>query len=55
MCTFTLPFTGTNAAATQYAILNTAHLPITDPRYSDELKDLIDKLLEKSPALRPSI
>ena len=37
------------------AILNNPHDPIPHKLYSDELKDIINKLLTKDPEQRPSI
>jgi hypothetical protein len=37
------------------AILNEPHHPITHEEFSDELKELIDRLLTKDPELRMSI
>jgi len=37
------------------AILNNPHDPIPDKLYSDELIDLINRLLTKDPGQRPSI
>jgi serine/threonine protein kinase len=37
------------------AIVNNPHDPIPHKLYSDELKDIINKLLTKDPEQRPSI
>ena len=37
------------------AILNNPHEPIPHEHYSDELKDIINKLLTKDPEQRPTI
>ena len=37
------------------AILNNPHDPIPHEHYSDELKEIINKLLAKDPGQRPSI
>ena len=37
------------------AIVNNPHDPIPDKLYSDELKDIINRLLTKDPEQRPSI
>jgi len=50
-----MPFTGFEAGALMKAILFEPYKPIVHQGYSAELKDLIDKLLTKKPALRPSI
>jgi eukaryotic-like serine/threonine-protein kinase len=55
LCTLTLPFKGPTAFATQKAIIETAHKPIENQDYSEVLKGLIDRLLTKNPAERPSI
>jgi serine/threonine protein kinase len=55
LCTFNLPFAGFESFAVINAIGNHPHDPITHEDYSAELKGLIDKLLTKDPAQRPSI
>ena len=55
LCTLRLPFACESNISTIDAILKNAHKPITDSLYSDELKDLINKLLTKDPEQRPSI
>jgi serine/threonine protein kinase len=55
ICTFSLPFTGFESSAVLNAILNHPPDPIAHQGYSAELKSLIDKLLTKDPAKRPSI
>jgi serine/threonine protein kinase len=55
LCTFNLPFTGFESSAVLNAILNHPFDPITHQGYSPELKGIINKLLTKDPANRPSI
>jgi len=55
ICTFTLPFKGSGASAILKAILFDPYKPIEHQGYSAELKDLIDKLLTKNYATRPSM
>jgi serine/threonine protein kinase len=55
LCTLHLPFKSESQAATIVAILTTPHEPILHKLYSDELKDIINKLLTKDPEQRPSI
>jgi NIMA (never in mitosis gene a)-related kinase 1/4/5 len=55
MCTLRLPFKSEHAGATAAAILNNPHDPIPHKLYSDELKDIINRLLTKDPEKRPSI
>ena len=55
LCTLRLPFKNEHAGATAVAILNNPHDPIPHKLYSDELKDIINKLLTKDPEQRPSI
>jgi serine/threonine protein kinase len=55
LCTLRLPFKRERTGGTMMAILNNPHDPITDTLYSDELKDIIDRLLTKDSKLRPSI
>jgi serine/threonine protein kinase len=37
------------------AIVNNLHDPILDMLYSDELKDIVNRMLTKDPEQRPSI
>jgi serine/threonine protein kinase len=55
LCTLRLPFKRESPAATIVAILTTPHDPIPHKLYSDELKEMINKLLTKDPEHRPSI
>ena len=55
LCTLRRPFESENDAATIKAIVNNHHDPITDKLYSDDLKDIINRLLTKEPEQRPSI
>jgi serine/threonine protein kinase len=55
LCTHRLPFKNDSPAATIAAILTTPHEPISHKLYSDELKDIINRLLTKDPEQRPSI
>ena len=55
LCTHRLPFKCEHTAATIAAILSKPHDPIPHKNYSDELKDLINKLLKKDPENRLSI
>jgi len=55
LCTLRLPFKKDSPAATIAAILTTPHDPIPHKLYSDELKDIINRLLTKDPQQRPSI
>jgi serine/threonine protein kinase len=55
LCTLRLPFKGESPAATIAAILNNPHDPIPQKHYSDELKEIINRLLTKDPEQRPSI
>jgi serine/threonine protein kinase len=41
--------------ATMMAIINNPHDPLPHKLYSDELKDIINRLLTKDPEQRPSI
>lgn len=49
MCTHRLPFIGENNSARMYAIMNKPHDPIKQGQYTDELRFLIDNLLNKNP------
>ena len=55
LCTLKLPFLGALPVTTIAEILTAAHEPIPHKLYSDELIDIIDRLLIKDPELRPSI
>jgi serine/threonine protein kinase len=55
LCTLRLPFKSELTGATAVAIINNPHDPIPHKMYSDELKDIINKLLTKDPEQRPSI
>jgi serine/threonine protein kinase len=55
LCTLRLPFKCEKPAATAVAIMNNPHDPIHHKLYSDEVKDIINRLLSKDPELRPSI
>jgi NIMA (never in mitosis gene a)-related kinase 1/4/5 len=55
LCTFRLPFKSESPSATIAAILSSPHEPILHKFYSDELKDIINRLLTKDPEKRPSI
>jgi serine/threonine protein kinase len=55
LSTLRLPFKCESPAATIAAILNNPHDPISHELYSDELKDIINRLLTKDPEQRPSI
>ena len=55
LCTLRLPFKREKPAATAVAIMNDPHDPIPHILYSDELKDLINRLLTKDPDQRSSI
>jgi len=55
LCTLSLPFTGFESFAVINAIVNHLPDPIAHQSYSDDLKNLINKLLAKDPAQRPSI
>jgi len=55
LCTLRLPFKSEHTGATAAAILNNPHDPIPQKLYSDELKDIINRLLTKDPQHRPSI
>ena len=55
LCARRLPFKCEDTGATMMAIINNAHDPIPHKFYSDELKDIINRLLTKDPAHRPSI
>jgi serine/threonine protein kinase len=55
LCTLRLPFKSEQTGATIAAILSKPHDPIPHKIYSDELKDLINKLLIKDPEIRLSI
>jgi serine/threonine protein kinase len=55
LCTLRLPFKLESLAATKEAILTAPHDPIVHKIYSDELKDIINRLLTKDPAERLSI
>jgi eukaryotic-like serine/threonine-protein kinase len=54
LCTLRLPFKSDTPAATMMAILNNPHDPIPHKFYSDELKDLINRILTKDPEQRLS-
>ena len=55
LCTLRLPFKSEQTGATAAAIVNNPHDPILHKIYSDELKEIINRLLTKDPAQRPSI
>jgi serine/threonine protein kinase len=55
LCTLRLPFYNEQNGATIAAILNNPHDPIPHKLYSDELKEIINRLLTKDPEQRPSI
>jgi serine/threonine protein kinase len=55
LCSLRLPFYSEDSFATMMAIVNNPHEPITDELYSEELKDIINRLLAKDPEKRPSI
>ena len=55
LCTLRLPFYYEQNGATIAAILNNTHDPIPHKHFSDELKDIINRLLTKDPEHRPSI
>jgi serine/threonine protein kinase len=55
LCTLKLPFLGEYSGTTMYLITNDSFLPIEHEQYSDELKELIYRLLNKDPEQRPAI
>ena len=55
LCTLRLPFKSEESFATMMAIINNPHDPIPDMLYSNELIDIINRLLTKDPEQRPSI
>ena len=55
LCTLRLPFKKEQPSATAVAILTNPHDPIPHKLYSDDLKDLINRLLTKDPEQRSSI
>ena len=55
LCTLRLPFKCEQPATTMMAILNNPHDPIPHELYSDELKEIINRLLTKQPEQRPTI
>jgi serine/threonine protein kinase len=55
LCTLQLPFLGEYSGTTMYLITNKSFLPIEHEQYSDELKELIYRLLIKDPGQRPAI
>jgi serine/threonine protein kinase len=56
LCTLRLPFYNKeHSGVTIAAILNNSPDPIPHKVYSDELKDIINRLLTKNPEKRPSI
>ena len=55
LCTLSHPFKAEKPAGTLNAILNKPHDPIPLNLYSDELKDIVNRLLIKDPEHRPSI
>ena len=55
LITLRLPFNSNQAGATTVAIVNNLHDPIQDMLYSDELKDIVNRMLTKDPEQRPSI
>lgn len=55
MCSQQLPFSREFNGAIAHAIINEPHPPITQSHYSNELKFLIDDLLNKNPDRRPSL
>jgi len=55
LCTLRLPFYNEQTGATVAAIVSNPHDPIPHKLYSDELKDIINRLLTKDPQHRPSI
>ena len=54
LCTLKHAFTADNLLGLVFKIVSDKHEPI-GPNYSDELKGLIDNLLEKDPSKRPSV
>ena len=54
LCTLKHAFTADNLLGLVFKIVSDKHEPI-GPSYSDELKGLIDNLLEKDPSKRPSV
>jgi NIMA (never in mitosis gene a)-related kinase len=55
LCTLKHAFASDNLLGLVFKIVQEDHPPITDDRYSKELKDLIDLLLKKDPDQRPSV
>lgn len=54
LCTLEHPFTADNLLGLVFKIVSDQHKPIPD-RYSKELGDLIERLLQKDPQKRPSV
>jgi NIMA (never in mitosis gene a)-related kinase 1/4/5 len=55
LCALRLPFKSEQTGATIAAIISKPHDPIPHKLYSDDLKDIINRLLTKDPQKRPSI
>ena len=55
LCTNQLPFYNKEVGTCIPEILNNPHDPIPDKLYSDQLKDIINRMLTKDPTERPSI
>ena len=55
LCTLKHAFSADNLLGLVFKIVQEKHEPITDERYSPELKGLINDLLEKDPEKRPSV
>ena len=55
LCTFRLPFVRNGYTSLKTAIIETQQEPINNPAYSQELKNLIDRMLTKKFENRPSI
>ena len=54
LCTFNPPFTARDIKGLQNAIIRNKH-KILSPKYSRDLQNIIDMLLEKDPRKRPSV
>ena len=55
MCTFRHPFDAKDIKSLMKRILNAKYVPISDKRYSDDLRGLLGIMLNKDPNKRPTI
>lgn len=55
LCTLKHPFSADNLLGLVFKIVQEKHEPISNGKYSNELLELIDELLQKDPEKRPSV